>query len=61
MIVRVRPIFREWQLGCRLSCWRTPLDFADLVAVAELAGRVEGLGDARKLGYGRFDAEIEQQ
>lgn len=36
------------------------LDFADLVAVVELAGRVEGLGDARKLGYGRFEAEIEK-
>ena len=56
--LRTRPIFRKWGLTMECELLEDVLDFADLTAVCDLAGRVEGLGDARKLGYGRFEAKV---
>lgn len=58
--LRTRPIFRQWRITVEAELLEDVLDIADLVAVSSLAGRVEGLGDARKLGYGRFESEIEK-
>lgn len=58
--VRTRPVFRDWSLSMEAELLEDVLDFDDLAAVAELAGRVEGLGDARKLGYGRFEREADK-
>lgn len=55
---RCRPIFRTWALSMDAELLDDVLDFGDLVAVADLAGRVEGVGDGRKLGYGRFEASV---
>lgn len=56
-VTRMRPMFLPWQL--RFSCELAedilnPQDFAE---ICHQAGRMEGLCDARKLGYGRFEAE----
>jgi hypothetical protein len=55
---RTRPIFRSWGLSFDIELEEDGLNFADLTRIAERAGRLEGLGDARKLGYGRFDAHL---
>jgi hypothetical protein len=57
-VTRIRPIFRKWSLtlaGTLLEDVMDPEDFRDIV---QLAGRSEGLGDARIMGYGRFTAEV---
>jgi hypothetical protein len=55
---RTRPIFRQWSLETDLIFDEEVMDRADLERAAERAGRVEGLGDARKLGRGRFVARV---
>lgn len=55
---RTRPIFRTWSLAFDIELEEDGLNFADLERIAERAGRLKGLGDARKLGYGRFDAHL---
>jgi len=57
-VTRVRPIFRRWSLELEAELLEDVLDPDDLRRIIDLAGRSEGLGDARKLGYGRFTAEV---
>jgi hypothetical protein len=53
--VRVRPIFRTWGLNVEWELLTEVLDFDAFKAIAVLAGKVEGLGDNRSNGYGRFE------
>jgi hypothetical protein len=57
-ITRVRPIFRRWSLDFEMELLEDVMSPDDLRRIIDLAGRSEGLGDARKLGYGRFTAEV---
>lgn len=60
MISSMRPIFPKWGLDAEWELVTEALDFADFVRVAELAGQVEGLGDNRKNGLGRFNVKVEE-
>jgi hypothetical protein len=55
---RTRPIFRQWELQTDFVFDDEVLDLADLERAAIRAGRVEGLGDGRKLGRGRYDIKM---
>lgn len=57
-VMRVRPIFRRWALEFEAELIEEAMNPGDLLRVAETAGMVEGLLDARKLGYGRFSVEM---
>jgi hypothetical protein len=57
-VLRTRPIFRAWGLRATAEMLTTVLDYENFEKVVSLAGRVEGLGDNRVNGYGRFTAEI---
>lgn len=57
-VVRVRPIFRRWSLEFEAEFLEDVMNISDLERVAEQAGRSEGLGNARKLGFGRFKVEV---
>jgi hypothetical protein len=59
-IFRTRPRFRDWSLV--FSGWleEEELSFRDLKTAVERAGVLLGLGDANKLGYGRFEAKVTQ-
>ena len=57
-ITRVRPIFRRWAVTLDAHLLDTVLSPDDFMRIAELAGTSEGLGDARRLGYGRFAASV---
>jgi hypothetical protein len=57
-VMRTRPIFPKWNLGEDFELLDDVLNFDALARIAELAGRAKGLGDARILGYGRFEAKI---
>lgn len=53
-----RPIFPKWRAVFEFDLDTNEIDKDDFAAFAEKAGRVEGVGDARRLGYGRFTVEI---
>lgn len=55
---RVRPRFGSWQIRFAAEVADDILNVEDFVTILERAGRSEGLGDARSLGYGRFTAEV---
>jgi len=57
-VMRMRPIFRVWSLSFEVEMAEDVIDLDVLIAIAERAGRSEGLGDARKLGYGRFGVTV---
>lgn len=60
-IVRMRPIFRRWSLQVEAEFLEDVMNLEEFARIAELAGRSEGLCDARKLGYGRFTVEVARE
>jgi hypothetical protein len=60
LILRMRPRFPEWRLVSEWELVETILDFRHFIAIAEQAGLIEGLGDARRLGFGRFTAKVSE-
>lgn len=57
-VLRTRPIFRAWAVQAEWELVTEAMDFDDFVKIATLAGTIEGLGDNRTGGYGRFEAEV---
>ncbi len=57
-IARMRPIFYRWAVEMDAEILEDVMNPENFASVARLAGRSEGLMDARKLGYGRFEAEV---
>ena len=57
-VMRMRPIFRQWKLSLDVMMLEDVINLSDFTEIASLAGRAEGIGDARKLGNGRFDVEV---
>lgn len=58
-IQRTRPMFREWKTEAEGWLDESQLDLDQLSQIAENAGTFFGLGDARRLGKGRFIAKVE--
>lgn len=56
--MRMRPRFPVWALEARANLLSDVLDLDDFKRIAELAGQIEGLGDNRVNGYGRFKVEV---
>ena len=58
-VMRVRPKFPAWTMTINgLFIEDAGLDFCDLERLIELAGQVEGIGDNRVNGYGRFVGKV---
>jgi hypothetical protein len=55
---RTRPIFRAWSMSLDIELDDTDLNLSDFERIVERAGRLEGVGTARKLGFGRFAATL---
>jgi hypothetical protein len=54
-VMRVRPKFFPWTLTVHgLFIEDAGLNLEDFDRILQLAGTVEGIGDGRKIGYGRF-------
>lgn len=58
-VIRCRPQFMPWAFGVDgIFVEGAGVNFDELERIVELAGVVEGIGDNRVNGYGRFEAEI---
>lgn len=58
-VMRVRPKFMPWRLTLDgVFVEDAGLNFEDLERIVELAGVVEGIGDNRVNGYGRFVGKV---
>jgi hypothetical protein len=58
-VMRVRPQFYPWAMSIPgLFVEDAGLNFDDFVSIVEMAGVVEGIGDNRVNGYGRFTAVV---
>lgn len=58
-VMRVRPKFNEWAMQVDgVFIENAGMNFDDFVDLAELAGKIQGIGDNRVNGYGRFSVEI---
>jgi len=55
---RTRPIFRTWSMSLDIDLDDADLNLSDFERIVERAGRLEGVGTARKLGFGRFVATL---
>jgi hypothetical protein len=54
-ITRVRPFFRDWNATCQIRLIESSkIDPNVLHECVKAAGLLEGIGDARALGFGRF-------
>jgi hypothetical protein len=58
VVTRMRPRFPEWQVVSEWELMTEILNLRDFVALVEVAGIIEGVGDARRIGYGRFTAVV---
>lgn len=59
-VLRMRPRFINWQLIREWELLDDVLNFTDLKRIVHEAGLIEGLGDGRTLGYGRFEGTVVQ-
>jgi hypothetical protein len=60
-VMRVRPQFFPWALRVSgLFVEDAGINYDDFVRIVELAGVVEGIGDNRVNGYGRFTAVVKE-
>lgn len=56
-VMRCRPLFPDWSVEVPLIVETSILDRADVIAIAERAGLMIGLGDYRPR-FGRFEVEV---
>ena len=58
--VRVRPQFTEWAIVADAQLVESALDYDSLEAIIDNAGVIEGLGDGRSIGFGRFEGKVKK-
>ena len=58
VVSRMRPRFPEWQVTSEWELMTDILNLRDFASIAEAAGIIEGMGDNRRNGYGRFTADV---
>ena len=61
-IMRVRPQFYPWAMEVKgIFVEDAGLNYDDLLRIIEMAGIIEGIGDNRVNGYGRFEANVKEE
>lgn len=56
--MRTRPVFANWAISLRCRHLEDVLDLDDLKRIIDLAGLIQGLGDNRINGFGRFEGKV---
>lgn len=57
-VMRTRPCFPEWRVEVDAELLTNVINIEDFDELVGLSGTVEGLGDGRSMGYGRFEAVV---
>lgn len=57
-VMRSRPIITGWASEHTFELATDLINLEDLTPLIERAGRLSGVGDGRRLGFGRFTAEV---
>jgi hypothetical protein len=57
-VIRVRPQFPSWAIVASAELLEDVLGMDDLKLIVARAGLIEGLGDNRVNGYGRFEGQV---
>lgn len=57
LVPLMRPVFPSWSITTTVTVLPEMINWESFVKVMEAAGNV-GIGNARKIGYGRFDVNI---
>jgi hypothetical protein len=57
LILRSRPKFDEWEIDFEIHHDEEIIGAADIKKLLERGGKFIGIGDGRKIGYGRFEIE----
>lgn len=60
MVPSVRPILPDWSLTFPVTVFNEIIGWDRFVRAVEITGKSTGIGNARKLGYGRFAVDIRQ-
>lgn len=60
MVATIRPMFPEWGVRFPVSVFNDVVGFDDFLRALQATGKTVGIGNARKLGYGRFDVSAEK-
>ena len=60
MVPAVRPLLPEWVLVAEMSVFNEVISWDKFVRSVEITGQSVGIGNARKLGYGRFSAVVQR-
>jgi hypothetical protein len=60
MVPSVRPLLPEWALTCTLTVFNEVIGWDKFVQSVKATGQMIGVGNARKIGYGRFAADVER-
>lgn len=60
MVPYVRPVLPEWSMTCTLMVFNEIIGWDKFVQSVEATGTLIGVGNARKIGYGRFSATVEK-
>lgn len=60
-VIRTRPCFPEWEFAVEAEVMTDVLDLDDFTELVSRAGVVEGIGDGRSMGYGRFEATVKPE
>jgi hypothetical protein len=57
---RTRPVFKTWGLTVEWLLLTNLLDYEEFAEIVKVSGLIEGLGDNRVNGAGRFTVDIDQ-
>lgn len=58
MVPSVRPLIPVWSLSFTATIFNSIVGWDNVVRALQFTGKSVGIGNARKLGYGRFSADI---
>jgi len=58
MVATIRPQFPEWTAAFTVSIFNDVVGFSDFTRAIQATGKTVGIGNARKLGYGRFSVQV---
>jgi len=60
MVPYVRPLIPEWKVIADVMVFNDVISWDQFTRTVDITGQAVGVGNARKIGYGRFTAEVKR-